>query len=76
MAKDHWEYVQGVMMVHGIDPITIDQCGSHYQDAFVHGYKHGVESTSSLAGQCKDCPLAVDGKVHPGENHNGKNNKK
>lgn len=44
LASAHWGYVKSVLEAHNEDPKIIEQCGFHYREAFIHGYKHGVES--------------------------------
>jgi len=52
LVNAHWEYVDGVIMAElkefSITPTEItthlDLIGYHYRTAFVHGYKHGMES--------------------------------
>jgi hypothetical protein len=42
----HWDYVQRVLILHGEEPDNIAMIGFHYQSAFIHGVKHGVEGVS------------------------------
>lgn len=44
LAEDHWSYVQDVLASHGVDAETIKTSEFHYKSAFIHGFKHGVES--------------------------------
>jgi hypothetical protein len=43
LADAHWGYVKSVLEAHNEDPKIIEQCGFHYREAFIHGFKHGVE---------------------------------
>lgn len=43
LANSHWEYVRGVLAVHGVDWDTIYLVGHHYTTSFVHAYGHGRE---------------------------------
>ena len=45
LADEHWDtYVRVVVEVHEEDEDVIMKIGVHYRTAFVHGFKHGVES--------------------------------
>ncbi len=44
VADAHWGYVKSVLEAHDEDPNIIERCGFHYREAFIHGFKHGVES--------------------------------
>lgn len=44
LAKAHWEYLDSVLMSHAVSSHERELCGHHYRTAFVHGFKHGVES--------------------------------
>lgn len=44
LAKAHWEYLDSVLMAHAVSSHERELCGHHYRTAFVHGFKHGVES--------------------------------
>ena len=44
LAAAHWAYVESVLQLHGEDQGVIEKCGEHYKAAFVHGFKHGIES--------------------------------
>ena len=43
-SEDHWRYIESVLRVCGEDESVIAKCGFHYITAFIHGFKHGVES--------------------------------
>lgn len=43
LASAHWGYVKSLLELHGEEPGAIEKCGEHYQAAFVHGFKHGVD---------------------------------
>ncbi len=47
LAVAHWKYVRAMLEAHGIDKNDIEMCGFHYYSAFIHGYKHGVESVTA-----------------------------
>ncbi|MBK8132609.1 MAG: hypothetical protein IPK48_07800 [Gammaproteobacteria bacterium] len=44
LAAAHWGYVESVLQLHGEELDVIEKCGEHYKAAFVHGFKHGIES--------------------------------
>ena len=44
LAAAHWAYVESVLQLHDEDQGVIEKCGEHYKAAFVHGFKHGIES--------------------------------
>lgn len=44
LADSHWGYVKSVLEAHDEAPDIVERCGFHYREAFIHGYKHGVES--------------------------------
>ena len=44
MAEAHWQYVESVLVAHTEVAHVIERCKLHYISAFIHGYKHGVES--------------------------------
>ena len=48
LAKAHWSYVEEVLTVAGVSPPVIKACEFHYTSAFIHGYKHGVESMGRI----------------------------
>jgi hypothetical protein len=45
LAKAHWGYVESVLLTHGLNSLFVKDIGFHYQTAFIHGYKHGVQDT-------------------------------
>jgi len=45
MAELHWNYIKSLLVAHGFDADdNLELIGFHYQTAFIHGFKHGVES--------------------------------
>jgi hypothetical protein len=44
LAEAHWGYVREVLLAHDEFAEIAEKCGFHYRSAFVHGFKHGVES--------------------------------
>lgn len=45
LAEEHWEtYTQIILEAHEDDEDLIRKIRVHYVTAFVHGFKHGVES--------------------------------
>lgn len=50
LAETHWSYVRSVLLAHEEWPEVVEKCGFHYVSAFVHGFKHGVESTREERG--------------------------
>ena len=42
-AEAHWKYVESVLEAHGVAS-EAEVIGFHYKTAFIHGFKHGVES--------------------------------
>jgi hypothetical protein len=42
-AEAHWRYVESLLRRHGEESAIVERCRFHYVEAFVHGYKHGVE---------------------------------
>jgi len=45
LAEEHWStYVKVILEAHETDEDVIRKCGVHYRTAFIHGFKHGVES--------------------------------
>ena len=43
LANDHAGYIEQLLEVHGESKETIIKSSFHYQTAFIHGFKHGVE---------------------------------
>ena len=43
LAAAHWAYIESVLRSHNEEQAVIEKCGFHYQQAFIHGYKHGQE---------------------------------
>jgi len=58
LAAAHWAYVESVLQLHGEDQGVIEKCGEHYKAAFVHGFKHGIESLSENSAD-KGSKIAV-----------------
>lgn len=44
LAQAHWQYVEGMLTLHGVQESTVALIGWHYKAAMAHGYKHGVEA--------------------------------
>lgn len=47
LADAHVEWVLRVLQAHEVDPRIVLLVGFHYREAFIHGYKHGIEDTKS-----------------------------
>lgn len=65
LAEAHWGYVMRVLIEHDECEETVKKCAFHYVSAFVHGFKHGVEScqqkTLREEGSCVAvCETAAD----------------
>lgn len=45
-AARHWSYLEEVLQQHEVSEKEIDIIGFHYRTAFIHGWKHGVESVN------------------------------
>ena len=43
LAKQHAKYIRDLLSAHGEEDEKIELIIFHYQSAFVHGWKHGVE---------------------------------
>lgn len=43
LARDHWQYIQNVLEAHDEPEEVINLARFHYNSAFIHGFKHGVE---------------------------------
>lgn len=43
LANDHWNYIKSLLEIHEESEEVITKSGFHYQTAFIHGFKHGVE---------------------------------
>ena len=43
LASDHWSYIEKLIKNHNEPREIINKCDFHYQTAFIHGFKHGVE---------------------------------
>lgn len=60
LASAHWGYVKSVLEAHDEDPNIIERCGFHYREAFIHGYKHGVESCGvEMRSHARDGGMAM-----------------
>jgi hypothetical protein len=44
LAEAHWLYLESVLKVHFVLNEEIKIAEHHYKTAFIHGFKHGVES--------------------------------
>ena len=45
LAGQHWEYLNNVLLIHGLEKSDINTIGYHYRTAFIHGYKHGLQDS-------------------------------
>ena len=43
LASNHWNYIEKLLKTHVEDGYSISVISFHYQTAFIHGFKHGVE---------------------------------
>jgi hypothetical protein len=43
LSKAHWDYIEGLLLAHGISESVVDTVAYHYTTAFQHGFEHGVE---------------------------------
>lgn len=43
LTTEHWHYIQELLLIHEFDKQVIDKIEFHYQSAFKHGFKHGIE---------------------------------
>ena len=43
LAKDHWEYLSGLLQAHRICYEEKAIAEYHYKTAFIHGFKHALE---------------------------------
>lgn len=59
LAAAHWGYVESVLQLHGEQLDVIEKCGEHYKAAFVHGFKHGIESLAENSAVDELLRLAV-----------------
>ncbi len=59
LAAAHWAYVESVLQLHGEQLDVIEKCGEHYKAAFVHGFKHGIESLAENSAD-KGSKIAVN----------------
>ena len=48
LADEHWSYIERVLREHSVHTLTIKTVKFHYISAFIHGYKHGVESCDGV----------------------------
>jgi len=64
LAKEHWSYVSSVLSAHNVDPKYIEPANHHYMQAFIHGYKHGIEDHEDIV---RLSPLGEE----DGEENNG-----
>lgn len=48
-AKEHWEYVKNVLLLHGEKVETVNKIGFHYVSAMRHAYGHGLEDAKKEA---------------------------
>ena len=69
MAEAHWNYVEGVLIAHGVGVETRMACQYHYVEAFVHGWKHCEEAISAVPGVYTPTAKAVDPVICRAERH-------
>ena len=43
LTRAHWDYILQVLTAHGVETRIKNLVGFHYQTAFEHGFKHGVD---------------------------------
>ena len=48
LANDHWGYIESLLEAHHVLNTTIELIEFHYKSAFIHGFKHGVESMEEM----------------------------
>lgn len=46
LVRDHWEYIQALLLVQNCDEDDLKMIEFHYKTAFLHGYKHGIEDSN------------------------------
>ncbi len=44
LADDHWAYIESLLTMHGETEDIIQKVGWHYKTAFIHGFKHAMET--------------------------------
>jgi len=54
LADDHWEYIEEVLRLEGVEEERIDRTGFYYKTAFIHGYKHGIDNSVPDLGHKKE----------------------
>lgn len=47
LAREHWSYVEGILIAHKASSEVLFACRYHYITAFEHGYKHAMESVEA-----------------------------
>lgn len=45
LVDAHWKYVSSLLRTHGETEDMVTKIGFHYCSSFLHGFKHGVESS-------------------------------
>jgi len=50
-SKEWCNNLKPELDAHGEDPVVIAKCEVHYHLAFIHGFKHGVESKKEAEGR-------------------------
>ena len=48
LAVQHWAYIEDLLLTHSEDPDVVELIGSHYKNAMIHGFRHGVEFAENL----------------------------
>lgn len=43
LARDHWSYIESILIAHGVSDEHRAIAQKHYIDAMQHGFKHGIE---------------------------------
>jgi len=47
LAWAHWSYIEKILKTARVNVKELESIKIHYTTAFIHGYKHGVEDTTS-----------------------------
>jgi hypothetical protein len=48
LSEAHWNYIEGLLLTHGISKSVVETVAYHYTTAFQHGFEHGVEHMEEL----------------------------
>jgi len=43
LAREHWSYIEKLLITHRVDTEIIQIIKFHYISSFIHGYKHAIE---------------------------------